>query len=129
LDNLGVTANLTFTSPTGGIENVIAHGTATAGQVSDSQVDYTLIWDTLTVPFIGGSFEISLNNISLNRTNDNGDCHADGAVCDEDEYATITLVDPNTQLIGGVPEPMSIALFGTGLVTVAATRRRKRARK
>lgn len=104
-NNLGVTANLTFTNPLGAIEHVLASGTASVGFVFDNAVDYSLVWAPTIVDFgTGGKFGITLGNLSFSN---------DGSL---NEFATVTLL--------AVPEPGSLALLGLGLAGVAALRRR-----
>jgi hypothetical protein len=65
-DNLGIVANFTFANPLGDIENISAVGTATTGPVSDSHVDYTLVWAPLVVDFgTTGQFSIDLHDLSF----------------------------------------------------------------
>lgn len=54
MNDLDVTASLTFTNPLGTLATVIATGTGTAGSVSDSAVDYSIHWAPTTVLFGNG---------------------------------------------------------------------------
>ena len=57
MDGLGISANLTFTAPTGVTQTITTLGVATPGSVSDSHVDYVIDWSPVTVLFgNGGSF-------------------------------------------------------------------------
>ncbi len=112
-DNLGVTANFTVTSPLGVVQNVTAVGSATTGSVSDSQVDYTLVWTPATVFFgSGGEFVISLDNMTFSGAGS------------QNINATISLrAKPQGEL--NVPEPGTLALIGGGLIGWRMLRRRR----
>ena len=113
-DNLGVTANLTFTNPVGAVENVAAVGTATTGSVSDAGTDYTLIWTPFDVAFgAGGLFRISLNDLSFSNTGT------------QSLTATVTLL--NLPRIAAVPTPATIAVLGLGIASLGFIRRKRAA--
>ena len=110
-DNLGVTAHFTFTNPIGGIEDLVAVGSATTGSVSDAAPDYTLTWTPLDVPFgLGGLFRISFADLSFSGTGS------------QTLSATITLL--NLPRIA-VPEPATLAILGFGFASLGLIRRRR----
>ena len=113
-DNLGVLANFTFTSPLGSTEAVSAVGTATAGSVSDSGVDYVLDWAPVLLDFgLGGQFRISLLDLSFSGA---------GSQLQTGLITLLTL--PRTVIT--VSEPVSVWLFGCGLVILGLLARRRR---
>jgi hypothetical protein len=114
-DNLGVMANIVFTSPLGGTEVVSAVGEAVLGAVSDAAVDYTLTWSPLLVNFgIGGQLQISLATLSFagNET--------------QTQTVTITLLALPEDVTVAVSEPATLAIFGFGLLALGALVRRHR---
>ena len=118
-DDLGVTASFTFTGPIGLVQTVIATGTATAGTINDSQVDYSLQWAPVTVLFGSGSaFQISLAPLSF--TNNLGVPHVDSSQL---LYATVTMNSAAEDT--SVPEPATLVLLGLGIAGIGFTRRRR----
>ena len=116
MDNLGITANLIFAVPAGGLQSVSAAGTATAGSVIDAAVDYIVDWSPVTVVFgNGGSFRLSFADMAFS---------SNGAAF---QTATITLLSlpENSPPIAAVPEPASFALVGMGIGCIALIRRRR----
>lgn len=119
-DNLGISALLTFTAPTGMMQTITATGVATVGSVTDTQVDYVIDWSPIDALFgSGGSFRIELTDISFS---DRGTLN---------QGATITLLTVpeadtpvNEVPANEIPEPTSIILLGLGISCVTLARRR-----
>lgn len=111
-NNLGVSAVFSFLDPLAGLQTVTATGTAFIGLVVDAAVDFTIVWDTLTVAFgSGGSFEISMNSLSFTRGGQS-----------LDQNATIKLLAAPA---AAAPEPatLALALLAIGVAAGAARRR------
>jgi hypothetical protein len=119
MDNLNVTAALTFLSPVGTPQSLFGTGTVTLGSVTDSSVDYIIDWAPIFVAFGNGLFQIDLNDLGFT---DNGQGQGQGQT--QTQSATIRLVqEPTVPPIGTpVPEPSTIALFGLGLLGAAFAR-------
>ncbi|NEX64580.1 PEP-CTERM sorting domain-containing protein [Noviherbaspirillum galbum] len=109
-DNLGVTANLTFTSPLSAtVANVAIVGAFVGTVNGDGDVDYSIDFNPVTVDFgNGGRFLLDVGDFTFRGT---------GAITDG---FNVTLTR------APVPEPATAALLGLGLLGLAASRRRKK---
>jgi hypothetical protein len=119
MDDLQVSAKLTFTSPTviPATQTVNVIGNAVPGSISDSFVDYVIDWSPVLVSFgNGGQFKISLTDMSFS---DQGT---------QTQTVTITLLKLSDGLPSNdidLPEPASTALLGLGIACVAFARRKR----
>lgn len=109
-DNLGVSANFTFSNPLTGVTSVTASGKAFVGLVADAAADLIIDWTPVTVNFgDGGSFLLSMDKLVFTNS---------GALT---QHATIKLLSsPNA-----VPEPGTLALAAMAVLALAGASRRR----
>lgn len=114
--DIGFTLDLTFLSPSVGLQNLSLTGTATVGNTKDLADDYVLTFDPVTVNFgTNDAFTISLATVGLTPGHQGLSLNGE----------TLTLVA--TIAVSAVPEPTSMGLLGTGAIgmLLAAYRRRR----
>ena len=114
-NNLGVSATFNFDDPLNSNRTVTASGVATVGAANDSGVDFRIDWADLDVSFVGGTFRISMNDLSFTGNTT------------LTQNFTITLLSGGAPVTGNaVPEPATLALVG-GALLLAGVRRRRQA--
>jgi hypothetical protein len=112
-DNLGVTAEFDFNAPLNADRQVTTTAQAVQGTVNgDNAADFTIDWQPLVVAFAGGTFRISLNDLTFTQTGS------------QNQSATITLLSQTPS--NPVPEPGSLALAAAALLGLGAASRRRR---
>jgi hypothetical protein len=117
-DNLGVTANFSFSNPVSGSQSSTGTGFAVAGFINpvilvegSGEVDFTITWEDTLVKFgNGGQFKIVMDEISFD---------ADKQLKDQTYHIEMVTAP--------IPEPETYALMmaGLGLVGFMARRRKQ----
>ncbi len=113
--NLNVTARFNFANPLIGTKNVAASSTgALVGPANDSAIDLFINFAPQEFEFgTFGRFEIVLSTLEFTNFNQT-----------QNLEARITLLNANVAPPRDLPEPVSIALIGLGLLAIGASRRK-----
>lgn len=114
MDNLGVTWALNFTAPGVVSNSILAVGTAVAGSIQDSNIDYSLTWSPIFVNFgTTGRYQIDLFDLTFSTV----------PSAAQNQLARITLLDVDVPATA-VPEPGSLGLLAIGMLGAGFLRRR-----